>query len=259
MKQFIDYKNIKIAFDTQGKGEAIVLLHGFLENSNIWESLLPVLSKTHQVIAIDLLGHGETERIGYIHSMETMAASVNCVLEKLQVETAGFIGHSMGGYVALAFAELFPQKINQLVLLNSTTVADSEERKQNRDRAKVLVKQNKGAFISMAIKNLFTDKTRNLFRKEINYLIEEASQIPAEDIIASIEGLKTRKERTKILKNFQGKKLIITGKNDTVVPFAEILQISRNTNTEMNIFEDGHMSYIENKTELEAELLKFLH
>ena len=250
MQEYISYKNIQIAFTVEGKGETIVLLHGFLESSTIWKNVVSAFKETHQLITIDLLGHGKTEKLGYIHSMETMAETVHAVLSELKVEKASIIGHSMGGYVALAFAEKFPQQLEKLVLLNSSTVADSEERKENRDRAKRLVKQNKQAFISMAIKNLFTDENRNALRTEINALVEEAVQLPEEYIIASVEGLKNRKDRTEILQQYSGEKIIIAGKNDPVVPFKEIEAIAEKTNSTFISFEDGHMSYLENKEEL---------
>ena len=255
MQEYISYKNIQIAFTVEGKGETIVLLHGFLESSTIWKNVVSAFKETHQIITIDLLGHGKTEKLGYIHSMETMAETVHAVLSELKVEKASIIGHSMGGYVALAFAEKFPQQLEKLVLLNSSTVADSEERKENRDRAKRLVKQNKQAFISMAIKNLFTDENRNALRTEINALVEEAVQLPEEYIIASVEGLKNRKDRTEILQQYSGEKIIIAGKNDPVVPFKEIEAIAEKTNSTFISFEDGHMSYLEN----EEELLKVLN
>jgi len=255
MQEYISYKNIQIAFTVEGKGETIVLLHGFLESSTIWKNVVSAFKETHQIIAIDLLGHGKTEKLGYIHSMETMAETVHAVLSELKVEKASIIGHSMGGYVALAFAEKFPQQLEKLILLNSSTVADSEERKENRDRAKRLVKQNKQAFISMAIKNLFTDENRNALRTEINALVEEAVQLPEEYIIASVEGLKNRKDRTEILQQYSGEKIIIAGKNDPVVTFKEIEAIAEKTNSTFISFEDGHMSYLEN----EEELLKVLN
>ncbi len=246
---------MQIAFTVEGKGETIVLLHGFLESSTIWKNVVSAFKETHQIITIDLLGHGKTEKLGYIHSMETMAETVHAVLSELKGEKASIIGHSMGGYVALAFAEKFPQQLEKLVLLNSSTVADSEERKENRDRAKRLVKQNKQAFISMAIKNLFTDENRSALRTEINALVEEAVQLPEEYIIASVEGLKNRKDRTEILQQYSGEKIIIAGKNDPVVPFKEIEAIAEKTNSTFISFEDGHMSYLEN----EEELLKVLN
>ena len=83
MQEYISYKNIQIAFTAEGKGKTIVLLHGFLESSTIWKNVVSAFKETHQIIAIDLLGHGKTEKLGYIHSMETMAETVHAVLSEL--------------------------------------------------------------------------------------------------------------------------------------------------------------------------------
>lgn len=257
MQKFIPYKNIQIAFTAQGKGEAIVLLHGFLENSTMWENVIPALEKNYQVITIDLLGHGNTERLGYIHTMEEMAQTVSYVLDHLQIEKASFLGHSMGGYVALAFAELFPTRIQKLLLLNSTPLADSPERVDNRNRAIRLVKQNKDAFISMAITNLFGKESREQLREKINILIKEAQQLPTENIVAAMEGLKTRKDRTHILKNFTGEKIFLAGEEDEIVHLESLQQLAKETNTKLTVFKGGHMTHLEAEKELLGALELF--
>ena len=136
----------------------MVLLHGFLENKSMWNAFVPELAKKNRVITIDLLGHGETECLGYVHAMEDQADMVYALLLFLKIRKVVLVGHSMGGYIALAFAELFPDNVKGLFLLNSTSRADSEEKKINRDRAIVAVKQNYGAFVSMSIANLFSEQ-----------------------------------------------------------------------------------------------------
>jgi len=250
MQKFIPYKNIQIAFTAQGKGEAIVLLHGFLENSTMWENVIPALEKNYQVITIDLLGHGNTERLGYIHTMEEMAQTVSYVLDHLQIGKASFLGHSMGGYVALAFAELFPTRIQKLLLLNSTPLADSPERVDNRNRAIRLIKQNKDAFISMAITNLFGKESREQLKEKIKALVKEAQQLPTENIVAAMEGLKTRKDRTSVLKNFTGEKIFLAGEEDEIVPLESLQQLAKETNTQLKTFKGGHMTHLEANEEL---------
>jgi len=148
----ITYKNTQIF--------VVVLLHGFLENHTMWKDLTPDLAQTHRVIAIDLLGHGQSESLGYIHTMEMMADSVAQVLNTLHIDVVTFVGHSMGGYVALAYAEKYPFNVNGICLLNSTPASDSAERKLNRDRAIKAVKHNSKTFVSMAIGNLFAVNNR---------------------------------------------------------------------------------------------------
>ena len=168
------YKNTKISYTEHGKGTAVVLLHGFLENQSMWDAFVPEFSKKYRVITIDLLGHGQTECLGYIHSMEDQADMVHHVLHELKIRKAILVGHSMGGYVALAFAELYPDNMKGLVLLNSTSRADSDERKLNRDRAIVAVKQNYATFVRMSIANLFSEDNRERLDEQIEKVKIEA-------------------------------------------------------------------------------------
>src|SRR5690554_4835033 len=145
-----NFKNTPIYYNVVGEGRATVLLHGFLESSKMWAPLIPELSRNRQIIMIDLPGLGESGVISETHSMELMAEVVDSILEYLHVSTATFIGHSMGGYVTLACAEMFPDRVEKIVLLNSTAIADSEERKANRDRAIKIIDRSPKAYISMA-------------------------------------------------------------------------------------------------------------
>ena len=107
----VKYKESEVFYTDQGKGSAVVLLHGFLENQSMWKGVSEALLKRNRVITIDLLGHGKTESVGYVHSMKEMAQAVEVVLKKLRIRKSYFIGHSMGGYVSLEFAKLFPKNI----------------------------------------------------------------------------------------------------------------------------------------------------
>ena len=250
MQNFIKYKNIQIAYTDTGRGEVIVLLHGFLENLNMWEAILPELPEKKRFICVDLLGHGSSQRLGYIHTMDEMAQSINHLLNQLNIKQATFLGHSMGGYVTLAFAELFPLRIKKMLLLNSTPLADSSERVVNRNRAIRLVKQNKNAFVRMAITNLFGKEGREQLQEHINTLVEQAQQMPAENIVAAIEGLKSRKDRTHILNNFTGEKIFLAGEEDEIVPLESLRQLAKATHTQLITFKGGHMTHLEAKEEL---------
>jgi pimeloyl-ACP methyl ester carboxylesterase len=257
MKQIL-YKNTAISFSDIGKGTAVVLLHGFLENKTMWRELVPSLAKKNRVISIDLLGHGETDCLGYIHSMEENAEIVDAILSHLRIRMAVFIGHSMGGYVALAFAELHINKVKGLVLLNSTALEDSIERKINRDRAIKAVKQNYINFVRMSIANLFSENNRDLLKNEIENVKLEALKTPLQGIVASLEGMKIRKDRQFILKETDFPKLLILGEKDGVLLYKDNVSQIVATNTELISFPDGHMSHIENKVELEKVIASFL-
>jgi pimeloyl-ACP methyl ester carboxylesterase len=253
----IRYKNTAISFSDTGKGTAVVLLHGFLENKTMWKELTSILSHKNRVIAIDLLGHGATECLGYIHSMEDNAKIVKAVLSHLRIRKAILVGHSMGGYVALAFAELFPTSVKGLVLLNSTSKEDSAERKHNRDRAIKAVKQNYVNFVRLSIANLFSENNRERLEKEIENVKLEALKTPLQGIVASLEGMKIRNDREFILHESEFSKLLILGEKDGVLIYKDNLSQIENTNTELITFPDGHMSHIENKEKLGKVLLEF--
>ena len=114
----LDYKNAAIFYTDSGKGPAVVLIHGFLENTTMWNVIIPELSKRNRVIAIDLLGHGKSDCIGYTHSMELFAETLEAVLKKVRIRKCILVGHSLGGYVALAFAEKHPKRVKGLCLMN---------------------------------------------------------------------------------------------------------------------------------------------
>ena len=257
LKQIL-YKNTKISYSDSGKGSAIVLLHGFLENQTMWQYLVLELSKKYRVITIDLLGHGKTECLGYVHSMEENANVVQAVLSEIRIRKVILIGHSMGGYVALAFAEMFSKKMKGLVLLNSTSKADSEEKKANRDRAIKAVKKDYVSFVRLSISNLFSPANKERLNSEIEKVKLEALKTPLQGIVASLEGMKIRKDREDLLHQATYPLLLILGKKDQVLNYEENLKQIENTPVKLISFPDGHMSAIENRKELGKVLVDFL-
>lgn len=252
------HKNTKISYSDTGQGSAVVLLHGFLENQTMWQDLVPELSKKNRIITIDLLGHGETECLGYVHSMEENAQVVQAVLSKLRIRKAVFVGHSMGGYVALAFAELYPTMVKGLVLQNSTSKADSEERKTNRDRAIKAVKQDYTTFVRLSIANLFCQENRDKMTDEIENVKLEALKTPLQGIVASLEGMKIRNDREALLSSANFPILLILGKKDGVLNYEDNLKQIENTAVKLVAFPDGHMSHVENREELKKVLSNFI-
>ncbi|SDK85560.1 Pimeloyl-ACP methyl ester carboxylesterase [Salinimicrobium catena] len=243
----IRYRNKDIHYTSEGTGETAVLLHGFLESKEIWTDFIPEFLKYGRVITIDLPGHGESEVIEEVHTMELMADAVYAVLKEEKVQQANFIGHSMGGYVALAFLEKHPSMMHEFMLLNSTPKEDSREKKTNRERAIEVVKKNKRAFISMAISNLLTPENDKKFVKEVNEIKERAYQFPAEGIIAALKGMKIRTNKEKLLAQFNGTKVIVTGQNDPLIELKAIKSIADKCNCRFFTLPGGHLSYLESR------------
>ncbi len=254
----IIYKNTRIAFETYGKGSAVVLLHGFLESSFMWHDIIPVLSEKHKVIAIDLLGHGNTDSHGYVHTMEDQAEMVKAVLNHLKLRKYVIIGHSMGGYIALAFAKLFPKNIKGIFLLNSTALPDSKEKKQNRNRAIKAVKENYKTFIKVAVPLLFADKNKTIYKKEIKEGIQDALRMNPQGINTALEGMKIRENLTSLYSSSNFPIHMVISKQDPALDYNSLINQTKNTKVTTSELPDGHMSYLENKTEVIKIISDFL-
>nr|WP_299032608.1 alpha/beta hydrolase [uncultured Tenacibaculum sp.] len=253
----VKFKETTVFYTDSGKGNSVVLLHGFLENNTMWDAVVEEVSKRNRVICIDLLGHGKTGCIGYIHSMEEMAEAVKAVLQELKIRRAIFVGHSMGGYVALAFAEKYPKNVKGLCLLNSTSQADSEERKKLRLRANEMAKENYETLVKMSIGNLFAEQTREQFSEVIEKVRVEALKTPVRGYIAASEGMRLRENKEAVLQTID-KRLMIAGKQDSILNYDAVVKESNRTKTTLIELPNGHMSHIEAKEELLKELANFV-
>lgn len=249
------FKEKSIFYETHGQGPVMVLVHGFLESSSMWKPFLEQLSKKHTIITMDLPGHGLSEVLAKSHTMELMAETIHSLLEHLNIETAIIVGHSMGGYISLAFAEKYPEKVEKLALVNSSPLADSEKRKEDRNRALNIIDQIPKAYISMAIGNLIAEESKAKFPDEIENLKNEAYTFPLEGIKAAIRGMRDRKDRTSILKNFPKEKFILLAELDPIMPISENVKLAQEVNFIVKIVAGGHMSSIENRNEVQEFLL----
>ncbi len=252
------FKNTKVHYTCSGSGPAVLLLHGFLEDLTMWDDLEREFSKKNRVVRIDLLGHGLTENQGEVHSMEDQAEMVKTLLEELKIDRYAVIGHSMGGYIALAMAELYPRDLTGLVLMNSTSLPDSADKKRNRDRAVEAVKNNHKSFVRIAIPGLFAPENRDRFADRVKEVTEVALRIPPEGIVAALKGMKIRKNRSAIFKNGKYPKLMIIGRQDPALDLETLIPQTEFPGVETVTFDDGHMSHIENGDELKQNLLQFL-
>jgi pimeloyl-ACP methyl ester carboxylesterase len=254
----LEHKKANIFYTDQGKGTAVVLIHGFLENSTMWDKITPELIKKNRVITIDLLGHGKSDCLGYVHSMELFSETIEAVLKHLKIRKYILVGHSLGGYISLAIAKINPSKIKGLCLLNSTSNEDSKDRKKLRIRANKMVQNNFEMMVELSVSNLFHQENLLKFKQEIEVVKKNALQTSVQGYIAANEGMKNRPNLNHFLKDSNFKKLIIIGKKDPVLDFETSLEEAKNTNSEFVIFPDGHMSHVENKTELIAALKTFV-
>jgi pimeloyl-ACP methyl ester carboxylesterase len=247
MAHYISFKGKEIKFRSEGVGKPIVLLHGFLESGSIWNDFSKQLSKQFRVIVIDLPGHGGSEVVEEVHTMELMADIVKAVLDHCGIGSCLMVGHSMGGYVMLAFARKYEHTLKGICLFNSNALADTPDAKVNRSRAIAVVKQNHQGFISNFIPDLFAPENVEKFKNEIIILREEAMKMTQQAIIASLDGMKARSAHLDFLSKTSLPVLFIIGKKDSRSDFSKMLEhISLPTHSESLILGDcGHMGWIE--------------
>ena len=253
------FQKKNIFYSDKGKGRAIILLHGFTESSKIWKRFAANLSKKHRVICIDLPGHGKSECIEGIHSMELVADVVYKVLKKAEVSKCLMVGHSMGGYVTLAFAEKYPKMLKGISLFHSHCFADTTADQENRDRTIAIVGQDKFSFVAQFIPGLFPLEVHKKFSGQIQKLIERAGEMSKEAVIAAIEGMKNRKDQTALLKSAKLPVLFILGLKDSKAPISRLWEmITLPECSESLILRDcGHMGYIEAPEETLAAIHGF--
>ncbi len=255
----VTFKYGKISYQVKGKGRAIVLLHGFLESSQIWSDYAQKLSKVYKVILIDLPGHGKSECFGYVHRMELMAQSVKAVLDSLHLRRYIMVGHSMGGYVALAFAEFYSENLKGIVLFHSTALPDTREKKRDRDKAIEFVKKNPETYAKEATKKLFAPLNLHLFSDKVAFAQSISMCTTQQGIICALEGMKVRKNREAVLKTARYPVLFIAGKLDTTIAFDRIkplFSLAKNTYTQ-TLESSGHMGFFEAETETVKATKKF--
>jgi pimeloyl-ACP methyl ester carboxylesterase len=260
LKKKAVYKNETVSFLDEGKGRTVVLLHGFLGAAEIWRPIIDDLSKRYRVIAIDLPGHGGTACMGYVHSMELMAKCIKAVLDSLKLRKYVIIGHSMGGYAALAFADLYPDNLKGLCLFHSTSYSDSPEKKTDRLRAIEVVKAGKNPFIRSTISNLFAEKNLKYLKNEVAFATKIANQTSKQGMVAALHGMRDRTQRDLILGMVNYPVMMVIGRFDKVLMAEQLLEQSHLiiNKTVLILEQDGHFGFLESPRESNMALRKFL-
>jgi len=245
---FLSFKDGKIHYTDSGQGNVIVLLHGYLESASIWKDFADKLSSGFRIISIDLPGHGQSGVCSEIHTMEFMASAIKELLDNAGISKIFLIGHSMGGYVTLAFLELFPEYLSGYCLFHSHPLADSPETVEKRiNDISVVLAGKKDLLIYDSIRRMYADSNLEKLDSAIQLSNRIASTIPANGITAVLSGMMARPSRTAIVEEGRVSFLWILGALDNYIN-CEIIQqkVKLPVNSEVVILNNsGHMGFIE--------------
>jgi pimeloyl-ACP methyl ester carboxylesterase len=235
-------KNWEVRGSGEGKN-ALVLLHGFLFDKNVWGVFAEELAQQYTVILFDLPGHGVALPFKENETFEDFAQVIKHIMSLLGFDRFTLVGHSMGGYAALACAAVFPDSVNAVILINSTVFADSNERKEQRLRTIEILREQANRFYAAFIPSLFLEPSN----PAIAALLAQASHNNIPGIISAVEVMRNRKEYTDTLRNSVIPLLFYAGKHDKIIlPEQNTLIRHALPNAEI-VFSDksAHMSFLE--------------
>ncbi len=250
----VDVNGIQLAYDRRGKGNPLVLLHGYPLDHHLWDEVTPLLEDTFDLILPDLRGFGESSTVDSFYAMEDFASDIAGLLDQLSIQQAAIAGHSMGGYVALAFVRLFPERVRGLGLVASQAAADSPERKEARyNSAAEVADKGIGSVVETMAPKFTTDKRLQAFARQSMERQQPAAYIGA------LKAMAERVDSTPFLPSFTFPVVLIHGNADQLIPVDRAREIKAALPQArlVEISGTGHMPMMEDK-EKTAQALKYL-
>jgi pimeloyl-ACP methyl ester carboxylesterase len=258
----IVYKSLGIHYREEGEGFPVLLIHGMGEDSAIWDAQINSLGKDYRLIVPDLPGSGKSPLLSGEPSIGELADAVKVLCDKAGVGQCILIGHSMGGYIALAFAEKYPERLRAFGLFHSTAYADSEEKVVIRQKAIDFIQKNGSpAYMRQSVPNLLAESTRQGRPAILNGLIDRYSGFQPESLIYYQEAMIRRPDRVLVLQHFTGPVLFVIGGQDKSVPTEHSLQQCHiPLLSHVHILENaGHMGMLEDSQRSNRILQTFIN
>jgi len=252
--QKVNVNGIQLAYERRGRRTPLVLVHGFPLDHHLWDEVVPLLEDTFDVILPDLRGFGESTTIDSPYGMDELASDIAGLLDQLGIQKAAIAGHSMGGYVALAFARLYPNRVSGLGLVSSQVLADPPERKEGRYKSAADVSANGiGSVVETMTPKFTTDERLQAYART-----SMEHQSPAA-YIGALKAMAERADSTPLLAALHVPVVVIHGDADSLIPLdraREIKAVLPQAHL-VEISGAGHMPMMEAK-EKTAEALRYL-
>ncbi|MCB8963848.1 MAG: alpha/beta hydrolase [Bacteroidales bacterium] len=261
MDRFIDIPVCRIRYRLSGSGPVLLLIHGYLESLDIWDDFAASLEPDYTVLQIDLPGHGQSlcklESIG----MDLMADCVSAVLSELSFNKVFFVGHSMGGYVGLAFAERYPDLLTGLCLFHSTPNADTAEKYSSRMGDIEAIRNGaKCDIVYLSIPRLFAESNMDRMDDRLDWLLGIALATSDEGIIGALNGMAQRPDRNAILDSTAFPSFLLMGRYDNLIPMSVVDSlVQKHNKTRVEVLNNsGHLGFIEERDQAITAIRSFL-
>ena len=263
MEKSFQYNNTHIHYTIQGSGQPIVLLYGFGEDSTVWQEQAFFLQAYATVITPDLPGSGHSALLQQDNvGMSDYAVCIHALLQHENISRCILLGHSMGGYITLAYAEMYPAYLQGFGFINSTAFADTEEKKASRQQGiQMMEEYGAFAFLKNAIPTLFAKAYKAQHSDKIAALVEKGKQFTTAALVQYYTAMMDRPDRTHVLRAAQVPVLFTLGTADIAAPLQDLLQqVHLPNSSHIHILEDiGHMSMMEAADKVNNHILEFLN
>ena len=270
MQKSFSYRSTPISYRIIGAGNPVVLIHGFGEDSHIWDQQIIFLQTHCLLIVPDLPGSGKSTLLSPIDStsdnnksilIADYADLIDALLKHENIISCCMLGHSMGGYITLAYAEKYPKKLNSFGLVHSSAFADTSEKKENRLKGIALMEQYGAApFLKNTIPNLFGSTFKKEHPEMIANLIEESLKFNTKACQQYYRAMMLRTDKTNVLKDNHLPVLFVIGTEDIAAPLNDLLtQVHLPSIAHIHILEAvGHMGMWEASEQMNQYLLEFI-
>jgi 3-oxoadipate enol-lactonase len=245
---------LELAYERRGRGTPLVLIHGYPLDHTIWNPVVTLLESDFDLILPDLRGFGQSEAVQTRYLLTDMAADIAALLDLLKIEKSVIAGHSMGGYVSLAFARCYPMRVHGLGLVASQAIADPPEKKAGRYQMADRVETNGVGEVAESMSALLTADTH--LQTTLKQLILRQ---PRKGVAGALRAMADRPDSTEILPTLDFPVAIIHGLADKIMPIerAREVRAAVKKGSLVEIAGVGHMPMME-ASQVTADALKTL-
>ncbi len=258
-----EINNIEMNYEDTGEGTPVVFLHGFPFDRHLWTDQIALLKEHCRVITPDLRGFGESDAPEEeVYSMTQYAADIITLLDILQIEKAVIVGLSMGGYIALAIAEQYPERLLGLVFSNTHSAKDTAAKRQGRyNTAEKTNYDGIGFLVDDMLEKILSDSTLEEKRDVVEYVKQMMKRQRPAGVRGALRGMAERKDRTFILSEIQAPTMIIAGENDKLIPVIRAKAMAREIpHSHLEVIADtGHLPNLEQPELYNQVILRFIN